>query len=57
MQVFYLEVAKVDLDIAYTCMLQTYVSSVLGVSYVCYECFHLDVTYVLQWFSSVFPGV
>ena len=28
---FYLDVAKVDLDVAYTCMLQAYVSSGLGV--------------------------
>jgi hypothetical protein len=35
LQVFYLDVAKVDLDVAYTCMLLAYVSSVLGVSYVC----------------------
>jgi hypothetical protein len=33
------DVAKVYLDVAYTCMLQAYVSSILGVSYVCYECF------------------
>ena len=26
---FYLDVGKVDLDVAYTCMLQTYVSSVI----------------------------
>jgi hypothetical protein len=28
LQVFYLDVAKVDLDVAYTCMLQAYISSV-----------------------------
>jgi hypothetical protein len=28
LQLFYLVVAKVDLDVAYTCMLQAYVSSV-----------------------------
>jgi hypothetical protein len=37
--VFYLNVAKVDLDVAYTCILQAYVSSVSGVSYVCCKCF------------------
>ena len=31
LQVFYLDVVKVDLDVAYTCMLQAYVSSVPGV--------------------------
>ena len=36
---FYMDVAKVDLDVAYTCMLQAYVLSVSGVSYVCYKCF------------------
>ena len=36
---FYLDVAKVDLDVAYTYMLQAYVSSVSGVLYVCCKCF------------------
>ena len=31
LQVFHLDVAKVDLDVAYTCTLQAYVSSVLAV--------------------------
>jgi hypothetical protein len=38
LQVFYLDVAKVELHVAYTCMLQVYISSVssiLGVLYVC----------------------
>ena len=35
LQVFHLDTAKVDLDVAYTCMLQAYVSSV---SYVCCKC-------------------
>jgi hypothetical protein len=35
LQVSYLVVAKVDLDVAYICMLQAYLSNVLGVSYVC----------------------
>jgi hypothetical protein len=76
LQVFHLNVAKVDLDVAYTCMLQacfpgvsdvrykcfiwilhmfcndyncvflvfhTYVASVLTVSNICCEVFHLDV--------------
>jgi hypothetical protein len=33
------DVAKIYLDVAYTCMLQAYVSSVSGVSYVCCKCF------------------
>jgi hypothetical protein len=31
LQLFYLDIAKVGLDVAYTCMLQAYDSSVLGV--------------------------
>ena len=50
-QVFHLDVAKVDLDVAYTCMLQVNVSSVSGVSYVCCKCFHLDVAYVSNGFQ------
>jgi hypothetical protein len=40
LQVFYLDVEKVDLDIAYTSMLKTYVSSV----------FHMFHTYVSKCF-------
>jgi hypothetical protein len=36
---FHLDVAKVDLDVVYTCMLQQHVSSVLGVSYICCKYF------------------
>jgi hypothetical protein len=50
LQVFYLDVAKVDLNVAYTCMLQAYVSSILGVSYVCLQVFHLDIAYVCNGF-------
>jgi hypothetical protein len=39
LQVFHLDVVKVNLDFAYTCMLQAYVFSVSGVSYVCCKCF------------------
>jgi hypothetical protein len=39
LQVFHLNVAKVDLDVAYTCMLQAYISSVSDVLYVCCKCF------------------
>jgi hypothetical protein len=35
-QVFHLNVVKVYMDVTYTCMLQSYVSSV---SYVCCKCF------------------
>jgi hypothetical protein len=38
LQVFHLDVAKVDLDVTYTCMLQVYVSSVSVVLYVCCKC-------------------
>jgi hypothetical protein len=39
LQAFYLDVAKVDLDVAYTCMLQAYVKCFSDVSYVCYKYF------------------
>ena len=39
LQVFYLYIAKVDLDVAYTCILQEYVLSILDISYVCCKCF------------------
>jgi hypothetical protein len=44
--VFHLDVAKVDVDIAYAYILQVYVLCVSGVSYVCCKCFHLDVALV-----------
>ena len=47
LQVFYLNVAKVDLDVAYTCMLQAYVSSV---SYVCCKC----LIWMLHTFAMAF---
>jgi hypothetical protein len=58
--VFCLDVAVVDLDVVYTCMLQVYVSSVFRCfhTYVCK--FHLDVAYVssgFQMFSDVFASV
>jgi hypothetical protein len=53
-QVFYLDVAKVDLDVAYTCIFQSYV-------FKCFRCFihmlqvfYLDVAYVLQWLHTCF---
>ena len=51
LQVFYLDIAKVDADVAYTCMLQAYVSSV---SYVCLQVFHQDVVYVCNGFQMFF---
>ena len=54
---FYLDVAKVDLDVAYTWMLQSYVS---GVSYVCCSCFiwmlHMFAL-VFKYFSGVLASV
>ena len=49
--VFQVYVAKVDLGYCICCnnnirMLQTYVSSVLDVSDVCFKCVYLDVAYV-----------
>jgi hypothetical protein len=62
-QVFYIDVAKVSIDVAYTCMLQEYFSSVSGVSYIhcnCFKCFRCFIhmlqvfqTYVSSVFSSV----
>ena len=43
---FHMNVAKVDLDVARTCMLQEYVLSVLGVLDLYFECVHLDVAKV-----------
>jgi hypothetical protein len=43
---FHLDVTKVDLDCAYTCMLHAYVSSV---SYVCCKCF--------IWMSHMFAMI
>jgi hypothetical protein len=57
-QVFHLNVAKVDIDVAYTCMLQKYV---LSVSFICMsQVFHLDVACVLHDYTrvlQVFLGV
>ena len=53
LQVFYLDVAKVDLYVAYTCMLQVYVSSVSGVSYVCCKCF----IWILHMFCNGYHAI
>jgi hypothetical protein len=50
LQVFYLDVVKVDLDIAYTYMLRAYVSSVSNVSYVYCKCF----IWMLHMFAMIF---
>jgi hypothetical protein len=56
LQVFYLDVTKVDLDVAYTCMLQAYVSNVFR----CFVCMFASVSSeccicnVFQVFSQVF---
>ena len=51
---FYLDVAKVDLDVAYTYMLQVYVASVFR----CFICMFTSVLsrccIRLQWFLNVF---
>jgi hypothetical protein len=58
-QVFHLDVAKIDLDVAYICMLQAYISSVLGVSYVCLQVFlwmlqiFAKATHMFKCFASV----
>jgi hypothetical protein len=50
-QVFSLDVAKVYLDVAYTCMLQAYI-------FTCFihmlKVFYLDVAYILQWLHTCF---
>ena len=51
---FYLDIAKVDLDDAYTCMLQAYVSSVSGAFICLLQVFYLDVTYVCNGFQVFF---
>jgi hypothetical protein len=51
LQVFYLDVAKVDLDVAYKCMLRAYVSSV---SYVSMQVYHLSVAYVCNGLQIFF---
>ena len=50
LQVFYLDVAKVDLDVAYTCMLQAYVLSVFR----CFICMFASVSSMLYMFLLVF---
>jgi hypothetical protein len=48
---FYIDVAKVYLNIEYTCMLQVYVS---GVLYVCCKCFIWMLHMFYNGYSRVF---
>ena len=50
LQVFCLDVAKVDLDVAYTCMLQAYISSV-------FQLFHTYVCKCFIWMLHMFVMV
>jgi hypothetical protein len=45
-QVFHLDVAKVDLDVAYTCMLHGYVFECFRCFICVLQVFHLDIAYV-----------
>jgi hypothetical protein len=54
LQVFYLDVAKIDLDVAYTCKLQVYVSSVSDVSYECCKCFFRTLYMFCNGYTRVF---
>jgi hypothetical protein len=54
LQLFYLDVAQVDMDVVYTYMLQAYVSRFSGISYVCLQVFYLDVAYVYNGFEMFF---
>jgi hypothetical protein len=51
--VLYINVAKVDLDVAYTYMRQAYVSSV---SYICWK-FFIWMLHMFAMFSSIFLDV
>jgi len=53
LQVFHLDVAKVDLDAVYICM----VASVCLRFKHMFLLFHLDVVYILQWLHMCFSGV
>jgi hypothetical protein len=56
LQLFHLDIAKVNLDVAYTCMLQAYVVF-SGVFIYMLQVFYLDIAYVLQWLQTCFSGV
>jgi hypothetical protein len=53
---FCLDVVKVDLDVAYTCMLQAYVLSVLGVFISMFASVSSRCCICLQWFSNIFQA-
>jgi hypothetical protein len=54
---FYLDVAKVDLDVAYPCMLQAYVSSVFRCFMRMFASVSSGCCVYLQSFLNVFSGV
>jgi hypothetical protein len=54
LQMFCLDVAKVDLDVAYTYMLQAYVSSVFMCFIRMFASVSSECCIYLQWFSNVF---
>jgi hypothetical protein len=54
LQMICLDVAKVDLDVAYTCMLQEYVSSVFRCFIRMFASVSSGCCICLQWFSNVF---
>jgi hypothetical protein len=65
LQVFHLDVAKVDLDVAYVFAMdfkcfqvfQTYVASVSAISNECCKCFHLDIAKVDRNVAHVAMGL
>jgi hypothetical protein len=56
LQVFCLVVAKIDLDVAYACMLQVYVSSVLRCFVHIFASVSFGCCIYLQLFSNVFQA-
>jgi hypothetical protein len=54
LQVFYLVVAKVDLDLTYTCMLQAYVSNVFKCFIRMFASISSRCGICLQWFFKYF---
>jgi hypothetical protein len=54
LQMFYLDVAKIDLDVAYTCILQAYVLSVFRYFIRMFASVSSGRCIYLQWFLNVF---
>jgi hypothetical protein len=54
--VLYIDVVKVDLDVAYTCKLQAYVSSVFGCFIRMFASVSSECCICLQWFSYIFQA-